>query len=287
MKTNVVFFSLRTKTCFSTTWTRKIESKMRTSENCLLWLTKKLKFITLNRSKYAGILASILPPSLKMFFDHLDTKNGIKNANSGENVAALAGKKAELSYLKSIKIRRNPCLDPPSYESHPLVFQILLWRCFSTTWTRKTELKIRFNVLCSPRASQPTTEWGKNVLNRIKPKPILYSWLGPKIVEISQLFNYFMVVSPWNYFFAFLWCRNNSTLAKTNSCLFIIIFSEPHFLRISSRIHEQVERGGLLKSVLLLLNWIIVRKLDDYVMLCMALYASLSKTNYNISTWEY
>ena len=88
---------------------------MRTSENCLLWLTKKLKFLTLNRSKYAGILASILPPSLKMFFDHLDMKNGIKNANSGENVAALAGKKAELSYLKSIKIRRNSCLDPPSF----------------------------------------------------------------------------------------------------------------------------------------------------------------------------
>ena len=117
MKMNVVFFSLRTKTCFSTTWTRKIESKMRTSENCLLCLTK-LKFLTLNRSKYAGILASILPPSLKMFFDHLDNwaKTGIKNANqrnSGENVWQFRfgrQKSGTFFSFKSIKIRRNPCL---------------------------------------------------------------------------------------------------------------------------------------------------------------------------------
>ena len=77
--------------CFSATWTRKIESTMRfePAKTCPLWPAKKGNFLTSKRSKYAGILVSNLPPSLKMFFGHLDTKNRVNNAIwTGENVSA-------------------------------------------------------------------------------------------------------------------------------------------------------------------------------------------------------
>ena len=62
----------------------------------LLWLTKNWNLLTLNRSKYAGILASN-PPS---FFEDVYRPPGHEKIElkmqfylTGENVAALAGKK--------------------------------------------------------------------------------------------------------------------------------------------------------------------------------------------------
>ena len=131
-------------------------------------------------------------------------------------MSALAGKIAELSYLKSIKIRRNPCLESPTFFKD----------VFDRLDTVESSSEMRFNVRRSPRASQSTTDWEKYVvLNRIKPNPILYSWVGPKIVEISQLFKLFYGCKSLELPFCLTLRQKQLNFSKKpNSCLFIIIF---------------------------------------------------------------
>ena len=89
--------------CFSTTWTRKIGLKMRFKppKTCPLKPAKKRNFLTLNRSKHSEILASNLPSSLKMFFDHLDTRFESKMQFEPAKTGPLwPAKKGEITHLQ-------------------------------------------------------------------------------------------------------------------------------------------------------------------------------------------
>ena len=129
----------------------KIESKMRfePAKTHPLWPAKKGEFFyTLNRSKYAGILASNLSSSLKMFLTTWTRKMSQKcDLNRRKLVRFGRRKKGIFFTFNRSKYAGILASNLPSSL-----------KMFLTTWTRKIESEMRFNIQRSPRASQSTTD---------------------------------------------------------------------------------------------------------------------------------
>ena len=155
--------------------------EVKSATTCPLWPAKKRNFLTTNPSKYAGFFALILPP----FFENIFRPPGHEKSNQ----------KCELRGRKRVRFGRqnSGSFLPSKYAGIPASNLQPSLKIFRPPGHGRIGSEMRFNVPRSPRsprASQSTTDRGKNVvLNRIKPNPILHSWVGPEIVKILQLFK--------------------------------------------------------------------------------------------------